>query len=109
MRYSLLLGEDGGILDDLMITNSGDGLYVVVNGAVKWDDIAHLREHLPDAIDMNLLDEQALLALQGPKAAEALAALGIRPEFAEIIPFQRPGLLPAGPFSWGRVRWGSRR
>ncbi len=72
MRYSLLLGEDGGILDDLMITSLGDRLYVVVNGAVKWDDIAHLREYLPDEIGLNHMDEQALLALQGPKAVDAL-------------------------------------
>jgi aminomethyltransferase len=74
IRYSLLLAENGGILDDLMVTNLGDeGFYVVVNGATKWDDIAHLREHLPDAIGLNHLDEQALLALQGPKAVDALA------------------------------------
>ena len=49
MRYSLLLDENGGILDDLMVTNrGGDHFYMVVNGATKWDDIAHLREHLPD-------------------------------------------------------------
>ncbi|WP_081944691.1 glycine cleavage system aminomethyltransferase GcvT [Sphingopyxis sp. MWB1] len=75
MRYSLLLAEDGGILDDLMITNEGDRFGIVVNGAVKWDDIAHLREHLPDQITLNHLDEQGLLALQGPKAAEALTTL----------------------------------
>src|SRR3546814_10704272 len=89
MRYSLLLADDGGILDDLMITNTGRGLYLVVNGAVKWDDIAHLREHLPDEIEMNLLDDHALLALQGPKAVEALVALGVAPEFADILPVDR--------------------
>ncbi|MEY2926577.1 MAG: glycine cleavage system aminomethyltransferase GcvT [Pseudomonadota bacterium] len=75
MRYSLLLGDDGGILDDLMITNAGDHLYVVVNGAVKYDDIGTLREELPDDITISHLDEQALLALQGPKAVDALARL----------------------------------
>src|SRR3546814_15840721 len=39
MRYSLLLAEDGGILDDLMLTNTGHSLYMVVNGSVKWNDI----------------------------------------------------------------------
>jgi aminomethyltransferase len=73
MRYSLLLAEDGGILDDLMITRWRDGIYMVVNGAVKYDDIAHLREYLPDEITINHLDERALLALQGPEAASALA------------------------------------
>jgi aminomethyltransferase len=77
IRYSLLLAEDGGILDDLMVTNvTGEGgepaYYLVVNGATKWDDIGHLREHLPDEITLTHLDERALLALQGPEAAAAL-------------------------------------
>jgi glycine cleavage system T protein (aminomethyltransferase) len=77
IRYSLLLAEDGGILDDLMITNlTEEGgtprYYLVVNGATKWDDIAHLREHLPDEITLRHLDDQALLALQGPDAAAVL-------------------------------------
>ena len=72
MRYSLLLAEDGGILDDLMITAAPMGLYLVVNGAVKWDDISHLRDRLPDEITINHMDDRALLALQGPKAVDAL-------------------------------------
>ena len=72
-RYSLLLDEEGGVLDDLMVSRWPDSLYLVVNGATKWDDIGHLREYLPDEITLNHLDEQALLALQGPKAADALA------------------------------------
>ena len=72
MRYSLLLAEDGGILDDLMITAAPMGLYLVVNGAVKWDDISYLRDQLPDEITINHMDDRALLALQGPKAVDAL-------------------------------------
>ena len=109
MRYSLLLGEDGGVLDDLMVTNSGSGLYLVVNGAVKWDDIAHLREHLPDAIGLNYLDDQALLALQGPKAAAALAALGIVPEYEGFLPLDQLVFMQAGPYLWGDVRLGISR
>ncbi|MEM6908565.1 MAG: glycine cleavage system aminomethyltransferase GcvT [Pseudomonadota bacterium] len=75
MRYSMLLDEDGGILDDLMITNAGPRIAVVVNGAVKWDDIAHLREHLPDEVTLTHFEDYALLALQGPKAGEVLKAL----------------------------------
>jgi len=71
-RYSLLLDENGGILDDLMVTRWNSGFYLVVNGATKWDDIAHLREHLPDEVTLTHLEDSALLALQGPKAAEAL-------------------------------------
>ena len=72
-RYSLLLDEEGGVLDDLMVSRWPDALYLVVNGATKWDDLGTLREALPDDITIHHLDEHALLALQGPKAAEALA------------------------------------
>jgi len=71
-KYSLLLAENGGILDDLMFSRWPGGIYMVVNGACKWDDIAHLREHLPDDITLNHLDDRALLALQGPKAFDVL-------------------------------------
>lgn len=71
-RYSLLLDENGGVLDDLMVTRWNEGFYLVVNGATKWDDIAHLREHLPDEITISHMDEHALLALQGPNAFAAL-------------------------------------
>jgi aminomethyltransferase len=101
MRYSLLLGEDGGILDDLMVTRRGEELYMVVNGATKYDDIAYLLDQLPDDVTMNLLDEQALLALQGPEAVTALARLvpGV-----EALTFMR-----AGPFDWrGAPVWISR-
>lgn len=73
-RYSLLLDEEGGVLDDLMVSRLDDGsLYLVVNGATKWDDIGTLREALPDDITIHHMDEHALLALQGPRAADALA------------------------------------
>jgi aminomethyltransferase len=71
-RYSLLLDENGGVLDDLMVTRWRDGFYLVVNGATKWDDIAHLREHLPDEVTLNHLEDQALFALQGPGAFAVL-------------------------------------
>ena len=75
VRYSLLLTEEGGIVDDLMVTNAEDHLYVVVNGATKWDDIVYLREHLPPAVEIRHLQDHALLALQGPKAVVALDRL----------------------------------
>ena len=71
-RYSLLLDETGGVLDDLMVTRWNEGFYLVVNGATKWDDIAHLREFLPDEVTINHLADNALLALQGPEAAAVL-------------------------------------
>ncbi len=75
VRYSLLLDENGGILDDLMVSRWPDQLYVVVNGATKWDDLAHLRMELPDDITLNHLEDRALLALQGPEAFAALEPL----------------------------------
>ncbi|MDQ3245498.1 MAG: glycine cleavage system aminomethyltransferase GcvT [Pseudomonadota bacterium] len=79
IRYSLLLTESGGIIDDLMVTNvsqdDGEAFYMVVNGATKWDDIAHLREHLPDDITLNHLEDRGLLALQGPKAVDVVERL----------------------------------
>ncbi|MFB0613086.1 glycine cleavage system aminomethyltransferase GcvT [Aurantiacibacter poecillastricola] len=79
VRYSLLLAENGGILDDLMVTNigkDGEGPFrLVVNGATKHDDIAHLRANLPDAVGMACHFDHALLALQGPEAAAVLDEL----------------------------------
>ena len=74
-RYSLLLDEAGGVLDDLMVTRWSTGFYLVVNGATKWADIAHLREHLPDEVTINHLADSALLAVQGPAAFAALEPL----------------------------------
>ncbi|TNE57010.1 MAG: glycine cleavage system protein T, partial [Sphingomonadales bacterium] len=59
-RYSLLLDENGGVLDDLMVSRRPDALYLVVNGATKWDDIGHIRDALPDEITLNHLDDYAL-------------------------------------------------
>jgi aminomethyltransferase len=75
MRYTLLLNEAGGILDDLMATRLGDGLFVVVNAGTKDADLAHLRDRLMPATTAERLDERALLALQGPAAAAVLDRL----------------------------------
>ena len=119
-RYSLLLNDDGGVLDDLMLTRLPDdlapdpfaldpsdgesatgGVYMVVNGATKWDDIGHLREGLDDAITLNHLEDQALLAVQGPKAVDALA---------RVIPgVEAMVFMDARGFTWnGHALWISR-
>ncbi|MFD1951010.1 glycine cleavage system aminomethyltransferase GcvT [Sphingomonas arantia] len=95
MRYSLLLNETGGILDDLMLTRRADGFYMVVNGATKYDDIAHILDNLEDEITLNHMDEQALLAVQGPKAVEALAR--IVPGVDTLV------FMTAGAFDWDGV------
>ena len=91
VRYSLLLDDHGGILDDLMVTRRHDGLYLVVNGATKWDDIATLRERLPDAITLNHLDDRALLALQGPKAAGVLDRIVSNIRLPSALTFMKGG------------------
>jgi aminomethyltransferase len=96
MRYSLLLADNGGILDDLMISRWPGGIYMVVNGATKWDDIAQLREHLPDEITLNHLEERALLALQGPKAFDALARHASGEWGLEVLGFMQGGKFEIG-------------
>ncbi len=71
-RYAQFTNDAGGILDDLMVANFGDHLFLVVNAACKDADAAHLREHLSVACEIAVLD-RALIALQGPKAAEVLS------------------------------------
>lgn len=72
-RYAQFTNPAGGLLDDLMVANFGDHLFLVVNGACKAADEAHLREHLSDACAIEVLADRALVALQGPKAASVLA------------------------------------
>jgi glycine cleavage system T protein (aminomethyltransferase) len=100
-KYSLLLDDDGGILDDLMATRRGDDFYVVVNGATKHGDIADMERRLPVDVVVDHMKEQALLALQGPRAAEVLDT--IIPGVADL------GFMQAGPFEWhGQKLWISR-
>ncbi|MBB3591158.1 aminomethyltransferase [Rhizobium sp. BK529] len=73
-RYGYFTDENGGILDDLMITHLDEHLFVVVNAACKEQDVAHLQKHISDTCDITVLD-RALIALQGPRAVEALAEL----------------------------------
>lgn len=73
-RYGIFTNENGGILDDLMIANRGDHLFLVVNAACKAQDIALLEAGLGDVCEVEVLD-RALIALQGPQAEAALAQL----------------------------------
>ncbi|WP_108484264.1 glycine cleavage system aminomethyltransferase GcvT [Oceaniglobus ichthyenteri] len=74
-RYGLFTNDAGGILDDMMIANRGDHLFVVVNAGCKVGDIAHMRAHLGDTCTITELSDRALLALQGPKAETVVSAL----------------------------------
>ncbi len=72
-RYAQFTNEAGGILDDLMVANFGDHLFLVVNAACKADDETLLTEHFSDVCTVEPLRDRALLALQGPKACSVLA------------------------------------
>jgi len=75
LRYSLLLDDNGGIIDDLMATRRGEDFYLVVNGATKHGDLEVLERKLPRTVVLDHMTSQALLALQGPRAAEVLEGI----------------------------------
>ncbi|MEO7655663.1 MAG: glycine cleavage system aminomethyltransferase GcvT [Sphingomicrobium sp.] len=82
IRYSLLLADNGGIVDDLMVTNTNtspdegsESYYMVVNGATKHGDIADLKARLPASVALDHMTDRALLALQGPLAAAVIDGL----------------------------------
>jgi aminomethyltransferase len=101
LRYSMLLADDGGIIDDLMATRRGEHFYLVVNGATKHGDIDQFQRRLPRDIVLDHMKEQALLALQGPEAAAVLD--GLIPGIGEL------SFMQAGLFHWnGKPLWISR-
>lgn len=75
MRYTLLTNQAGGILDDIIVGRTGGGLMVVVNAARKDQDFAHIKAGLGAMARIEMVDDRALLALQGPAAAEVLGRL----------------------------------
>lgn len=74
-RYGLLLNEQGGIMDDLMFVNRGEDIFVIVNGACKHGDLAHIKACIGQLCHVDDQFERALLALQGPHAVDALQRL----------------------------------
>jgi aminomethyltransferase len=74
-RYTQFTSETGGILDDLMVTSTGDHLLLVLNAACKDQDLAHLQKHLSTTCEVEPTFARGLLALQGPQAAQVLARL----------------------------------
>jgi aminomethyltransferase len=88
LRYTQFTDDRGGILDDLMVSNAGDHLFLIVNAARKAADVAHLRAGLGAACEIELLSRRALLALQGPAAAAVLARLGVD---CRELPFMSAG------------------
>jgi aminomethyltransferase len=88
-RYAQFTNDAGGILDDLMVANFGDHLFLVVNAARKQADEAHLRARFSDACIIEPLENRALIALQGPKAEAVLT------KFCPEAPAMR--FMDAGP------------
>ena len=74
-RYGLLLNDEGGIIDDLMFVNRGEDIFVIVNGACKHGDLAHIQARIGGRCTIDVQFDRALLALQGPQAVTALARL----------------------------------
>ena len=105
-RYSQFLNEDGGILDDLMISRLGFSghehkLYLVVNAGCKVDDFAHLQKHLPKDVTLDIADDTlSLIALQGPKAADVLGAMN--PAVKDLV-FMTHTDLPLTPDMWVHI------
>ena len=74
-RYGLLLNDEGGIIDDLMFVNRGEDIFVIVNGACKHGDLAHIQQRIGSRCTIEPQFDRALLALQGPQAVTALQRL----------------------------------
>jgi aminomethyltransferase len=91
-RYGLLLTEEGTIIDDLMFVNRGRDLFVIVNGACKVGDIAHIKARIGMRCEVMPMPERALLALQGPKAVDALKRL--------IPGVEKLVFMTGGDFTW---------
>jgi len=91
-RYGLLLTEVGGIIDDLMFVNRGTDIFVIVNGACKHGDLAHIQSSIGKLCHVDAQFERALLALQGPQAVTALKRL--LPGVEQLV------FMTGAPFSW---------
>ncbi|HSI53340.1 MAG TPA: glycine cleavage system aminomethyltransferase GcvT [Ramlibacter sp.] len=91
-RYGLLLTDEGTIIDDLMFVNRGNDLFVIVNGACKVGDIAHIKERIGARCEVIPMPERGLLALQGPKAVDALSRLV--PGVEKLV------FMTGGAFAW---------
>jgi aminomethyltransferase len=91
-RYGLLLTEAGGIIDDLMFVNRGHDIFVIVNGACKHGDLAHIQSSIGKLCHVDAQFDRALLALQGPQAVTALKRL--LPGVEQLV------FMTGAPFTW---------
>jgi aminomethyltransferase len=101
LRYSLLLDDNGGILDDLIVSRWRQGFFIVVNGATRHADIAYMRERLPAGVTLEHFGDRALLALQGPESFTALDRHATGPWPLSALTFMRGGpFAVAGVDAW---------
>lgn len=109
VRYSLLLADNGGILDDLMVTNTGKSFYLVVNGATKHGDLAHMQARLPAGITLHHMEDHALLALQGPEAVTVMSRFDLTPESADQPAFTDLKFMAGARWLWKGILLGITR
>ena len=96
LRYTVFTNEKGGVLDDLIVGRVPDGLFVVVNAGCRDADLAHMRAALQPGHPVEELAGRALLALQGPQAADVMARLA--------PPATRPTIRSSSTPPWSLVR-----
>ena len=109
VRYSLLLADNGGILDDLMVTNTGKSFYLVVNGATKHGDIAHMLARKPAGISLHHMEDHALLALQGPRAVTVMSRFALTPESEDQPAFVDLKFMAGARWLWNGIKLGITR
>ncbi len=93
-RYALITNRRGGIIDDLMVTNTGEFFFLVVNASRKEQDLARFRSNVKGDCKLSRLDDRALVAIQGPRAAAAMKR--VAPESGELLFMQARRLEVAG-------------
>ncbi len=88
-QYSMLPNENGGLVDDIIVYRINEGEYrMVVNAANHAKDVAHLKRHNTHGVEMSdYTDQTAMIAVQGPKAAQIVAGLSDKPEELKAVPF----------------------
>jgi len=95
-KYTLLLNDEGGIMDDLMVSRpDANGLFMVVNAACKQKDFAHMRARFGERAQLHELEDRALLALQGPQAGAVMTSLC--PDAAKLV-FMQAGAFDLAGF-----------
>ncbi|MHC8510345.1 MAG: glycine cleavage system aminomethyltransferase GcvT [Rhodospirillales bacterium] len=94
-QYSMLTNEKGGVIDDLIVTSMGGYLFVVLNASRKEIDIAHIKAAIGKTCEIEVLEDRALIALQGPKAADVL---GRHAAPAKHLPYMNANNIKVGEY-----------